>query len=204
MQPMPNRPSQFLSLQSQPWWRSCVVRSKPPCSWKTQLSRRRPTHMRPSLCAPTRACIQACASALECKGIPLRLHFPHPRSVQDRVCTLPSHTSLHLLHTRNSTRSLQDVLCDDGGASSSWAYCELGSDCADCGVRYLQPPAAPPPPPVAPPSPPLSPPPQPRVSCVDGDTNCVHNVCVDACYMYWGGGLGSTDATSVRTTRMPA
>ena len=38
-----------------------------------------------------------------------------------------------------------DDECDDGGESSEYTECTLGTDCTDCGVRLLPPP---PPPPV--------------------------------------------------------
>ena len=38
-----------------------------------------------------------------------------------------------------------DGECDDGGESSEYTECTLGTDCTDCGVRLLPPP---PPPPV--------------------------------------------------------
>jgi len=37
-----------------------------------------------------------------------------------------------------------DGSCDDGGDGSSFGYCELGTDCDDCGSR-----TAPPPPPLS-------------------------------------------------------
>jgi hypothetical protein len=37
--------------------------------------------------------------------------------------------------------------CDDGGPGSAHSVCALGTDCADCGARYLSPPPPPPPPP---------------------------------------------------------
>ena len=40
-----------------------------------------------------------------------------------------------------------------------YAYCTLGTDCADCGTRYINwppPPSAPPAPPAMPPAPPGS------------------------------------------------
>jgi hypothetical protein len=30
-----------------------------------------------------------------------------------------------------------DGACDDGGDGSSYSVCELGSDCTDCGTRYV-------------------------------------------------------------------
>ncbi|MBE35815.1 MAG: hypothetical protein CMI16_09735 [Opitutaceae bacterium] len=45
-----------------------------------------------------------------------------------------------------------DGICDDGGAGAEYYSCQIGTDCADCGVRYVSPP--PPTPPTPPPSPP--------------------------------------------------
>ena len=52
----------------------------------------------------------------------------------------------------------KDDGCDDGGAGSEYSGCDQGTDCTDCGPRFLPPPPSPsPPPPFAPPeSPPLS------------------------------------------------
>ena len=52
-----------------------------------------------------------------------------------------------------------DSSCDDGGVGSQFAYCALGTDCSDCGIRYLTSPSPPPPPP--PPPYPSQPPPLP-------------------------------------------
>lgn len=52
----------------------------------------------------------------------------------------------------NSCYHSSDGECDDGGAGSQYSLCELGTDCADCGVRLELPP--PPPMPMPPPSPP--------------------------------------------------
>ena len=50
--------------------------------------------------------------------------------------------------------SLNNTVCDDGGASSQYSWCEFGTDCLDCGPRcQVFPPSAPP----SPPSPPLLP-----------------------------------------------
>ena len=50
-------------------------------------------------------------------------------------------------------------VCDDGGPGSEYDWCDLGSDCSDCGQRcgYFPPPPSPRPPP----SPPLPPSPSP-------------------------------------------
>ena len=45
-----------------------------------------------------------------------------------------------------------DGECDDGGPDSSWSSCDLGTDCMDCGGRFVPPPAPP-----TPPSPALTP-----------------------------------------------
>ena len=61
---------------------------------------------------------------------------------------------------------VSDGVCDDGGEGSEFSLCPLGTDCSDCGSRFLQsppptPPASPPPS-LPPPPPPLPPqPPQP-------------------------------------------
>ena len=49
-----------------------------------------------------------------------------------------------------------DGICDDGGPGAQYDGCELGTDCDDCGVRFVPAPA-----PMPPPSPPVSPPPPP-------------------------------------------
>lgn len=68
-----------------------------------------------------------------------------------------------------------DDECDDGGVGSAYSFCPLGSDCSDCGIRYLAgvpdvpapstsaPSMILPPPPPAP-SPPPPPPPPPVVT----------------------------------------
>ena len=60
-------------------------------------------------------------------------------------------------------------MCNDGGPGSEFALCAVGTDCADCGPRYVMfspspPPALPPPPapPRSPPLPPQYPPPSPK------------------------------------------
>ena len=55
-----------------------------------------------------------------------------------------------------------DGTCDDGGPGAEYSFCELGTDCADCGPRLVWPPSPPPslPPPPSPP-PPSPPPPSP-------------------------------------------
>jgi hypothetical protein len=74
---------------------------------------------------------------------------------------------------------LMSPACDDGGPGSSFAECDYGTDCDDCGVRIAPPPPSspavmlrPPPPPLPlpphsrpsppPPSPPLPPPSPPQ------------------------------------------
>jgi len=57
-----------------------------------------------------------------------------------------------------------DGICDDGGPGAEYPDCQYGTDCSDCGLRYVglpppSPPLSPPPPP--PPSPPPSQPPPP-------------------------------------------
>ena len=58
-------------------------------------------------------------------------------------------------------------VCDDGGPGAFNHDCEVGHDCADCGVR-LAPPSPPPfpsPPPSPSPPPRLPPPPPPQIPC---------------------------------------
>ena len=50
---------------------------------------------------------------------------------------------------------VNDGWCDDGGAGAEFAYCELGTDCVDCGIRSNTPPCGP----GAPSCPPHPPPP---------------------------------------------
>lgn len=73
--------------------------------------------------------------------------------------------------------------CDDGGPGSEHSYCELGTDCADCGHRYYQPPSPPPspPPPLPPPPspPPLPPPPSPPPS-PSPPPGCQKGICIDS------------------------
>ena len=40
-----------------------------------------------------------------------------------------------------------DGQCDDGGPGNVYNFCSLGTDCRDCGPRFLSSPAPPPPPP---------------------------------------------------------
>lgn len=47
-------------------------------------------------------------------------------------------------------------ICDDGGPGAPTAYCAIGTDCDDCGLRGLPPPPSPWPPPPPTPSPPPS------------------------------------------------
>ena len=64
----------------------------------------------------------------------------------------------------NDCNYAEDGACDDGGPSSGGNGCQLGHDCADCGLREIKPPSPPPPlppPPSPPPSPPSLPPPLP-------------------------------------------
>ena len=63
--------------------------------------------------------------------------------------------------------------CDDGGPGAEYGFCDLGSDCHDCGSRVGSPPRPPlpPPPPPPPPRPPYapfppSPPPAPMGQCI--------------------------------------
>ena len=37
----------------------------------------------------------------------------------------------------NSCQYARDNDCDDGGSGSSYEYCSIGTDCADCGVRSI-------------------------------------------------------------------
>jgi len=59
-----------------------------------------------------------------------------------------------------------DGACDDGGATSDFSSCGIGTDCADCGPVPMSPaePPLPPTPPSPPSGPPLPPPPTPPPS----------------------------------------
>ena len=51
--------------------------------------------------------------------------------------------------------------CDDGGPGATLSACSFGTDCNDCGPRYVYPSPPPRPPPKPPSRPPPSPPPRP-------------------------------------------
>ena len=57
-----------------------------------------------------------------------------------------------------------DGNCQDGGSGSTQSFCQLGTDCSDCGARYNNPTTGDPPPP-APPYPPSPPPRMPDTAC---------------------------------------
>ena len=66
-----------------------------------------------------------------------------------------------------------DGYCDDGGPGSEYSICDLGSDCTDCGTRFVQRPAPPDlpytaPSPSSPPMPPLVPRPASATVVSDG------------------------------------
>ena len=48
----------------------------------------------------------------------------------------------------NACAYTSDGPCDDGGQGSEFAICDLGTDCADCGPRYISPPPQLPPTPT--------------------------------------------------------
>ena len=57
---------------------------------------------------------------------------------------------------------LADGQCDDGGSASTYSACTLGTDCSDCGARFMSPPPLPPPPT----------PPGTRFLCTNDRPNC--------------------------------
>ena len=43
--------------------------------------------------------------------------------------------------TEHDSRAFQsNGVCDDGGHGSEYSFCDIGSDCADCGIRPMPPP----------------------------------------------------------------
>ena len=57
---------------------------------------------------------------------------------------------------------LYNGMCDDGGVGSEYSICSLGTDCTDCGPRFLSPPPSPPSPLDPPPPSPFAPPSHPK------------------------------------------
>jgi hypothetical protein len=89
---------------------------------------------------------------------PCKISPPHPPpSPPPHIC-------------ENTCRFPSDAQCDDGGYGSQYSFCDIGTDCLDCGLRYALPPPPPRPPSTYPPNPP-APPPNPRppvMWCSDG------------------------------------
>lgn len=67
---------------------------------------------------------------------------PPPQPPSSRVCS----NYCRVMTTDGSYQNLhRDGSCDDGGSGSQSSQCALGTDCEDCGERFIYPP---PPPPV--------------------------------------------------------
>jgi len=86
----------------------------------------------------------------------------------------------------NGCQHSTDADCDDGGPGAEYQLCDLGTDCADCGPRFGDPPSASPPltsPVPSPPSPSPQPPSPPGI-CTEQCNYNQDNDCDD-------GGAGS-------------
>ena len=128
--------------------------------------------------------------ALPCTMLPCTEASNVPGVYQGLHLAAPSHrrelqTAPACMETCNYA---SDGWCDDGGLGAEYSDCSRGTDCTDCGLRFLPPPSPPPsppkplspppsppplsPPPPSPPSPPPSslPPPLLAVSTVNGIT----------------------------------
>lgn len=66
---------------------------------------------------------------------------PPPKPPSSRVCS----NYCRVMTTGGSYQNLhRDGSCDDGGTGSQSAQCALGTDCDDCGERFIYPPHPPP------------------------------------------------------------
>ncbi|XP_077867520.1 scavenger receptor cysteine-rich domain-containing protein DMBT1-like [Saccoglossus kowalevskii] len=63
------------------------------------------------------------------------------RTAQPQITSAPEPTqdaSLLTVLCDNSCSFSGDIYCDDGGDNSDSDWCDLGTDCDDCGSRYIQ------------------------------------------------------------------
>ena len=106
----------------------------------------------------------ACASGSDCQDCGPRFAPPPIPPLPPAPPAVPSDLAV----CEDTCTWPKDDGCDDGGAGAEFSGCAQGTDCSDCGPRFLPPPPSPsPPPPAAPPVlPPLvaptSPPSPPR------------------------------------------
>ena len=135
-----------------------------------------------------------CSYGTDCTDCGGRVAMPAaPPTIASPPPPIPPGVTLQCENTCFLDVPTNNGVCNDGGpgADSNNAVCSLGTDCVDCGPRYVpNPPAAPPPtvpfpsqppappfspfppaPPPAPPSQPLPPsyPPYAPFDCTDGD-----------------------------------
>ena len=135
-----------------------------------------------------------CSYGTDCTDCGGRVAMPAaPPTIASPPPPIPPGVTLECENTCFLDVPTNNGVCNDGGpgADSNNALCSLGTDCVDCGPRYVpNPPAAPPPtvpfpsqppappfspfppaPPPAPPSRPLPPsyPPYAPFDCTDGD-----------------------------------
>mmetsp|Transcript_53703 Transcript_53703/g.138846 ORF Transcript_53703/g.138846 Transcript_53703/m.138846 type:complete len:1060 (-) Transcript_53703:362-3541(-) len=101
------------------------------------------------------------------------------------LCT---NTCLRILEAGNTfvpdTSFVQNTLCNDGGVGAQYSTCLEGTDCSDCGYRWIPNPATPPLPPFSPPAPP-NPALQPSGLYIPCDphnsTDCNEIMCLEDC-----------------------
>jgi len=139
-----------------------------------------------------------CPLGTDCTDCDPRLVYPPPPPHPPPSPPLPPPPGFLCLNTCNSQfnsysscsrdNSCGAGICDDGGPGSEYHstndyQCPLGTDCIDCGPRYISPPPPSPPPPPPPP-PPSPPPPQ----FPGGGLFVCVNTCLPYCQRYssWG------------------
>eukprot|EP01064_Diplonema_japonicum_P007987 TRINITY_DN15562_c0_g1_i1.p1 TRINITY_DN15562_c0_g1~~TRINITY_DN15562_c0_g1_i1.p1 ORF type:complete len:939 (+),score=122.53 TRINITY_DN15562_c0_g1_i1:60-2819(+) len=74
-------------------------------------------------------CDDSCPKGTDCHdcGVLSKQHADH----------LAQSSHPHLLCNDSCTEWRRDGLCQDGGSESDAAYCPLGTDCTDCGIRIV-------------------------------------------------------------------